>query len=60
MRKQKIHVATLNVEFGEKSTKVKNLQDELIAQGFLDPNLNTGYYGNKTKAAIGAYKAFIG
>ena len=60
MRKQKIHVATLNVEFGEKSTKVKNLQNELIARGFLDPNLNTGYYGNKTKAAIGAYKAFIG
>ena len=60
MRKQEINVATLNVDFGETSTEVKNLQNELIARGFLDSNLNTGYYGNKTKAAIGAYKAFIG
>lgn len=60
MRQQKIHVAKLDVTFGEKSAEVVDLQNELIARGFLNSELNTGYYGNKTKAAIEAYKAFIG
>ncbi len=60
MRKQKIQLAKLQVEFGERSEAVTALQNELIARGFLAPELNTGYYGQKTKSAITAYNNFIG
>ncbi len=59
MRQKEIHIAKFNVEFGEKSEAVRELQNELIARGFLSKGLNTGFYGNKTKAAILAYKKFI-
>ena len=60
MRKIQIAQEKLKVQFGERSDEVKALQNELIARGFLNSDLNTGFYGNKTKSAINAYNNFIG
>lgn len=59
MRRQKIQLAQYDVEYGERSDDVKKLQEELIARGFLEEGFNTGYYGEKTRVALGAYKAYV-
>lgn len=59
MRRVNINIAKYNVDFGDKNNEVKSLQNELIARGFLDEGLNTGFYGNKTKAALESYNNFI-
>jgi peptidoglycan hydrolase-like protein with peptidoglycan-binding domain/3D (Asp-Asp-Asp) domain-containing protein len=59
MRRININIAQYNVDFGDKNDEVKLLQNELILRGFLDENLNTGFYGNKTKEALKSYNNFL-
>jgi hypothetical protein len=42
--------------FGMRGDKVKALQEFLISKGHLAAGLNTGYFGNLTKAAVSAYQ----
>jgi peptidoglycan hydrolase-like protein with peptidoglycan-binding domain len=37
---------------GQRGTAVRKLQNKLIAAGYLKAELNTGYYGSKTKAGV--------
>ena len=45
-----------NLYFGLRSDKVVALQNFLISKGHLAAGLNTGYFGNLTKAAVMAYQ----
>lgn len=47
----------LNLIPGTRSTAVITLQKYLIANGFLAPNLSTGYYGQLTASAVSRYRA---
>ena len=40
------------VEYGQRGRAVRELQNRLIGAGVLAAELNTGYFGNQTKAAI--------
>jgi protein MpaA len=40
------------VRYGDRSSAVRSLQNKLIAAGLLKAELNTGYFGNSTKAAL--------
>jgi hypothetical protein len=44
---------------GQKSDKVRMLQQKFIEKGFLAPGLNTGYFGDLTKEAAMKYKAHM-
>ena len=41
---------------GSRHPEVKLLQDFLIAEGFLAPNNNTGFFGQLTEAAVKVYQ----
>ena len=49
-----------NLTVGSKGDDVKHLQEVLISQGFLAAGLNTGYFGNLTRAAVGKWQASAG
>lgn len=59
LRRKEIQLASYAVGYGDRNDQVKQLQEELIARGFLEGGLNTGYYGDKTKKAIGVYQTFL-
>jgi peptidoglycan hydrolase-like protein with peptidoglycan-binding domain len=40
------------VRYGQRSAAVRSLQNKLIAAGLLKAELNTGYFGSATKAAL--------
>jgi peptidoglycan hydrolase-like protein with peptidoglycan-binding domain len=45
-------VRASEVHYGERSTAVRSFQNKLIAAGLLRAELNTGYFGDATKAAV--------
>lgn len=46
-----------NLTVGSSGDDVKNLQNLLIAKGFLAAGLNSGYFGGLTRAAVAKYQA---
>lgn len=60
LRHTKIELQKYVVQYGERGETVRKLQQELIARGFLEKGLDTGFYGKKTAAALEEYKEFIG
>jgi protein MpaA len=46
--------------YGQRGAEVRALQNQLIAAGLLKAELNTGYYGTKTKAAVKALQKASG
>jgi hypothetical protein len=50
-----IPVSLLDLAYGSTGPSVISLQDSLIVYGYLASGLNTGYYGNLTKAAVVKY-----
>ncbi len=47
-------VAASYPKYGQRSSKVRSLQNRLIAAGHLKAELNTGYFGTQTRSAVKA------
>ncbi|MBR3429921.1 MAG: peptidoglycan-binding protein [Clostridia bacterium] len=49
-------VADITMQFGNKGEKVRQLQEKLIYLGYLDPQYETGTFGNATHEALRAFQ----
>lgn len=49
-----------NLQPGMSSPEVKKLQEELIRMGLMPTGMNTGYYGDITKAAVAKLQSTLG
>jgi hypothetical protein len=58
--KESVLASLPNLQPGMSSPEVKKLQEELIRMGLMPTGMNTGYYGDITKAAVAKLQSTLG